>query len=484
MFKSVSRIAIFCGLGLSMALLTAVASEVKQLAFEREDGKIVSDGGIFKDWSEYVRSDWFEQNGGRCAIPDQSNNNDEYAAPVDCGFNLTNPLAIYDGSQGRYRIPVVVHVIQSTSGSGFISEATVNSQIDVLNEDFLALSGTNGAPGYDVQIEFYLAQVDPSGNLTNGITYTANNSWYNDSGSYWNTLAWDTSRYLNIYTNTASGALGYVPSLPQSGVAGNKSDRVVILWTAFGRNAPIGPPFNLGRTVTHEVGHYLGLYHTFNAGCGSSSACYTSGDRICDTEGESSPTSGCPGSKATCGSLDPVHNYLDYSSDICMWEFTREQSRRMRCSLESYRSDLYEVANPLCGNLASDPMEQCDDGNNASGDGCSSTCIVELAPDEVSPLGSAQPLMFTDATTLVWEGGEVNRATSFNVYSGRISRVRVGDLGGCLVENLTTPSLNVTSSPASGKGYAYLVSGENPYGEGSAGSDSSGAVRTEISFCP
>ncbi|MHC5002024.1 MAG: M43 family zinc metalloprotease, partial [Planctomycetota bacterium] len=176
---------------------------------------------------------------------------------------------------------------------------------------------------------------------TTGITYSNNTSWFNDNGSYWNQLAWDTSRYMNIYTNNAGGALGYVPDLPQGGIVGSNEDRVVILWSAFGRNAPIGPPFNQGRTLTHEVGHYLGREHTFNGGCGSASACYTSGDLICDTTPQSSPTDGCSGS--SCGSPDPIHNYMDYSDDLCMWEFTAEQARRMRCTLEHYRPQLYEV---------------------------------------------------------------------------------------------------------------------------------------------
>jgi Pregnancy-associated plasma protein-A len=216
----------------------------------------------------------------------------------------------------------------------------VLSQIEIMNEDFQALAGSNGAPGNDAQIEFYLATEDPNGNPTTGITRSTNNTWFNDGGSYWNSLAWDTNRYLNIYTNSASGALGYVPDLPQGGIAGSNSDRVVILYSTFGRNAPYSP-FNLGRTVTHELGHYFGLYHTFNGGCSNS---YTSGDRIADTNPESSPTYGCPGSRSSCGQAAPIDNYMDYSDDRCMNKFTDEQNNRMRCSLLHYRPNLYSVA--------------------------------------------------------------------------------------------------------------------------------------------
>ena len=206
-----------------------------------------------------------------------------FLPPSDCSNSNTNPAAEYDPSNGIFRIACVVHVIRNNDGSlGDIPESRVISGIRILNEDIKALAGTNGANGTDCQIEFYLADVDPDGNPTNGITYSNNSTWYNDGGSYWNSLAWDPSRYMNIYTTTAGGALGYVPFLPANGNVGANEDRVVVLWESYGEDAPIGPPYNLGRTLTHEVGHYLGLNHTFNGGCGSGS-CYTSGDLICDT---------------------------------------------------------------------------------------------------------------------------------------------------------------------------------------------------------
>ena len=159
----------------------------------------------------------------------------EGVSPSDCSFSFTNPDPIYHPSVASYVIDVVVHIIQNTGGSGVITPATVQSQIDILNEDFLALPMTPGEDGEDVQVQFRLATVDPDGNPTSGITTSVNNTWFNDGGSYWNTLAWDTNRYLNIYTNSAQGALGYVPNLPQSGHAGSNSDRVVILWSSFGR---------------------------------------------------------------------------------------------------------------------------------------------------------------------------------------------------------------------------------------------------------
>jgi hypothetical protein len=274
----------------------------------------------------------------RCGTP--TNNPPAFGVDnPDCDYFNTNPTAAY-APNGVLRIPVAVHVIMNTSGQGNLSDALIQSQITVLNEDYRALAGTPGAGGVDTQIEFFLATTDPSGNPTNGITRTTNNTWFNDTGTYYATLAWNTQRYLNIYTNSAGGGgtLGYNPDLPQgpSNIVGTTADRVVILWSAFGRPALGGPPYNEGRTVTHEVGHYLGLFHPFDGGCGTS-ACYSTGDLICDTASEANPRFGCPAGAVSCGTADPIHNYMDYTDDTCMTAFTQEQTRRMRCTLQSYR---------------------------------------------------------------------------------------------------------------------------------------------------
>ncbi len=347
-------------------------------AAEVSEPVIVVDGVSFWSWQDYTQSETFARKALRCGTVSSGVNVAVAAVaegPQDCTFSLTNPDPAYDPSVELYRIPVVVHVIRTSSGAtGHISEAMVQSQIDILNEDFLAMIGTNGANGTDIQIEFYLATHDPLGSPTNGITYSDNTTWYNDGGAYWNTLAWDTNRYLNIYTNSASGNLGYVPDLPQGGIAGSNADRVVVLWSSFGRNGPIGPPFNLGRTATHEVGHYFGLEHTFSWACTSPTACYTSGDLICDTNPQEYPTSGCPNA-SSCGSSDPVHNYLDYSNDSCMEEFTPDQARRMRCSLLFYRPDLFEiVGGAVCGNNIRETIEECDGADDAA---CPGACLAD-----------------------------------------------------------------------------------------------------------
>jgi hypothetical protein len=299
-------------------------------------------GQSFATWHDYVSSALFRTQGLRCgtAAPDLPG---AALSLSDCSLAATLIRGRYaPAGHSLYRIPVVVHVLQSTGGEGQISDALVQSQIAVLNEDFRALTGTPGENGTDTRVEFYLATLDPDGNPTTGITRTTNDQWFDDSGPYYDALAWNTHRYLNIYTNRASGALGYVPNLPQAGGVGSDTDRVVILWSAFGRGAPIGPPFDMGRTATHEVGHYLGLFHTFDYGCGLATDCYTTGDRICDTNPESVPVTGCPESASSCGFDAPFHNYMDYSDDACYEEFTLEQANRVRCTIEKWRAELPE----------------------------------------------------------------------------------------------------------------------------------------------
>lgn len=306
---------------------------------------IVRGGVVYPSFTAWAASPGFRAQGLRCKTPatDLSIFQNAIVSPSDCSAFSTNPSTDYAVAGGTaYEIPVVFHVLQRTNGTGFISAATLQQQIDILNEDFGAQSGTPGAGGFDTGISFVLATTDPNGNPTTGITYSSNNTWYDDGGSYWNTLAWDPDNYLNVYTNNP-GALGYVPFLPASGTVGSNADRVVVDWSTVGRNAPFGAPYNQGRTLTHEVGHYLGLEHTFAGGCGSTSSCFTTGDLICDTNGESAPSYGCALGSSSCGSTDPVRNYMNYSDDTCMNQFTQQQTRRMRCTLETRRTQLWNT---------------------------------------------------------------------------------------------------------------------------------------------
>ena len=280
--------------------------------------------------------------------------------PSDCSLNSSNPSEIYDPDV-LYTIPVVIHIIMdSDCNQGAISDELAQSQIDILNEDFLAFPGTNGEFGTDSRIRFELVTVDPEGQPTNGITRHCNTTWYNDNGDYWETLAWDPQRILNIYTNSAAGARGYVPFLPAvdgGSMVGSNADRAVINWLAFGRNGPF-PPHDQGRTVTHEIGHYLGLYHPYFGGCGVATEpdCYSTGDLLCDTPPDANSHDKCPIGATSCGGVPvPIENYMELTDDLCMLGFTREQTRRMRCTLTHYRPNVFTA-----GELFADGFESGD----------------------------------------------------------------------------------------------------------------------------
>ncbi len=246
-------------------------------------------------------------------------------------------------------IPVVVHVIH-LGGSENISDAQIQSQIDVLNEDFRKMAGTNGdGGGVDTEIEFCLAKKTPDGKCTNGIvrinSLLSNHLTYQRSQlkelSYW-----DNTRYLNMYVvktiNGTSGILGYssFPGGPPD------EDGIVVRHNYFGRIGTAST--SLGRTTTHEIGHWFGLYHTFNNGCGTD-VCLD-GDYVCDTPPVSAPNYGCPSSVNSCSNDSPdipdqVDNYLDYSNDNCKSMFTTGQKIRMHATLNSLRFDIWQQWN-------------------------------------------------------------------------------------------------------------------------------------------
>ncbi len=236
-------------------------------------------------------------------------------------------------------IPAVVHVIWNNSAQN-ISDAMIESQIEVLNEDFRRMEGTNGwntdPVGDDTKYEWRLATVDPNGNPTNGITRTqtsvssfpyGNSMKYTSSGGH---DAWPSQNYLNIWVcNLSSGLLGFA-TFP----GGNPAlDGVVILYSAFGRNSPFYP-YHMGRTTTHEIGHWIWLYHTFQNGCSPP------GDYCDDTPYISGSTFGCPIGSSSCSTPNMVENYMDYSDDLCMNIFTIDQDDRFDVAINTWRSDL------------------------------------------------------------------------------------------------------------------------------------------------
>ena len=315
--------------------------------WQHDDGRIQHRGRMFDSWESWrVANPRLDHRCGTPA-PDPPAGVDGIAGFGDCSLTSTNPADDYDPSIRSFVIPVVVHVIMNDDGSlGDIGRATIERQMVILNDDFAGTGVASDPETPSASLRFVLARQDPSGAPTTGITRSKNTVWFNDEGEYWNDLAWDPTRYLNVYTNTAGGPLGYVNAFPASGSAGDIDDRVVIDWRVFGEASTYGPPQDLGRILTHEVGHYLGLLHTFQGGCGSSS-CLDSGDLICDTPPQSEPDFDCS-SSSFCGEESLVSNFMNYSWQACMSGFTNEQIRRMRCTLESYRP-LLGMESEVCG---------------------------------------------------------------------------------------------------------------------------------------
>lgn len=254
---------------------------------------------------------------------------------------------------GIIRIPVVFHVIHSGEpiGNGKnISDAQIQSQIEVLNEDYRKLNvdialvpGVFAGFTADSRIEFCLAKNDPAGSPTTGIE-RLNRSFTNFDTQIKPVTYWDPTQYLNIWvTSLANNKLGYAT---QPGGPDNQ-DGVVIDYRYVGRSPsnPFNNNYNLGRTATHEVGHWLGLFHNFEGGCVGTtpSTCALEGDYICDTPPESSEYFGCPAFGAnTCTESvndqpDMFMNYMDYCYDRCLHMFTQGQADRMRAVLQTSR---------------------------------------------------------------------------------------------------------------------------------------------------
>lgn len=218
-------------------------------------------------------------------------------------------------------INVYVHVINKGTGiaNGDVPTQMINDQISVLNAAY--------APwGW----QFTVA----------GTTRTTNATWYNNCyGSSENAmksaLRQGSADDLNIYTcNPSGGILGYA-TFPSSYNSAPSRDGVVVLYSSLPGGGAV--PYDEGDTATHEVGHWMGLYHTFQGGCARKT---TGGDIVADTPAEKSPAFGCPVGRDSCRNLtglDPIQNFMDYSDDSCMFQFTAGQDARMDAQFTAYR---------------------------------------------------------------------------------------------------------------------------------------------------
>jgi hypothetical protein len=223
---------------------------------------------------------------------------------------------------GSVTIPVYWHVINNGTGlsNGDIPQTQIDSSIAVLNAAYA-----------NTPFRFSLAAV----------TRTTNSSWYTCTGSTCesqmkNALRQGSADDLNIYSNNMGGGLLGWATFPSSYASQPKMDGVVILYSSVPGGTAV--PYNEGDTLTHEVGHWAGLYHTFQGGCARQS---TGGDGVGDTPAEKSPAYGCPVGRDSCtnlAGLDPIRNFMDYTDDACMNTFSAGQTARMDSMWTTYRA--------------------------------------------------------------------------------------------------------------------------------------------------
>jgi PKD repeat protein len=246
-------------------------------------------------------------------------------------------------------VPTVVHVMH-VGGDENVSTRQVQDAMRILNEDLRRQNSdtANTRPifkefGADFNVEFRLAKLDPGGNCTNGITHTYSPITYSANDAIKETSSggidpWPVNKYFNIWVVGGivldeSGVIGYA-YFPSWGMSNNYG--VVIDHKYFGTiGSAIGKD---GRTLTHEVGHCLELYHTFQSGCGSN--CSSSGDAVCDTPPTASATFGCSYGLNSCANdnvgpspygtnvPDMVENYMSYNQNFCQNIFTKGQKQR------------------------------------------------------------------------------------------------------------------------------------------------------------
>jgi hypothetical protein len=304
--------------------------------------------------------------------------------------------------EGVLRLPVVVHVLHTGEPEGTganVSLAQIESAISAANADLRGLSG-----GIDTEIELVLARRTPDGQPTDGVVRVDASSVpaFNEEGiaasgpvgaSEWSVKAlsvWPAADYLNVWvvhaingTAAGGGTLGfaYLPPAP------NEVDGIVVRADAFGTVGDLSPFSVLNRTLTHELGHYLGLHHTFHAtaACGVEADCALDGDRVCDTP----PTlmnPACSGAVTCPEAL--TNNYMDYVVESCMEAFTEGQKARMRGVLEAARP-------ALLVSLGAEPVHPYD-GAVTGAVFASGTCVSGDAPGHavVRNMGTA-PLVTT-----------------------------------------------------------------------------------------
>jgi len=283
-------------------------------------------------------------------------------------FDVLSVQRLSSSADTSIIIPVIIHVLYNNDEEN-ISDEQIQSQIDVLNEDFAANNATSlDVPAVwsglvkDSKIRFQLAQRDPAGNNTSGVQRVQSTKIEYaifDPAIYSSSLggadAWPRNQYLNIWVcNLEGNALGFA-NFPGSNA---NQDGVVINYSAFGRNGIAKAPYNFGRTSTHEIGHWLILSHIWgddNSDCSARDFPITM-QAIDDTPNQAGPNFRCPKFPKLddCSMSSPgimYMNYMDYTDDKCMMFYTPGQVFRMRATLNGIRDSIRQTNGHVLANL-------------------------------------------------------------------------------------------------------------------------------------
>jgi len=306
-----------------------VDADRKQAEIKAQIGETDADNGpkfrlLDREWKNKKE---FIDAGLRCGVRHVTDFERQLLDNEHRDFRMSRAAAgqpVAERTVGSVTVPVYFHVINRGAGisNGDIPQTQIDAQLSVLNSAYAA-----------TPFRFTLA----------GVTRTTNTTWYTMSpGSAAEAQAKNALRLggpgtLNVYSaNPGGGLLGWA-TFPSDYTRSPKNDGVVILYASVPGGA--AAPYNEGDTGTHEVGHWLGLYHTFQGGCAGS------GDQVSDTPAERSAAFGCPSGRDSCvgkkyPGLDPITNFMDYTDDYCMFQFSGGQSARMDAAHLQYRSQL------------------------------------------------------------------------------------------------------------------------------------------------
>ena len=322
----------------------------------QENQNFYNQTGLVKCLSEEMNAKYAQDNPNRMS----KEQFEEWLAPLVAEYKANKAQQVASGNlmPDIYYIPIIFHVVSGNAGDAAnLSQALVNAQIDQLNLDFSNLAGADGGfwDGRDADSTIRCVPLTEPG-INRVFGYPGQLGTADFDNNIKPATIWDRTRYCNIWTgNLGGGLLGYaqfpdnstLPGMPGGAGGAANTDGVVCTYTSIGSVAmphPAGGPYNAGRTLTHEIGHWIGLRHIWgDGGCGADDFC-------ADTPNAGGSNFGCPNTNDSCAGdadRDMVENYMDYTDDTCMDIFTNDQVARMIVVLQNSPGRTTLVQDPV-----------------------------------------------------------------------------------------------------------------------------------------